>query len=86
MYFFQCFAVCSVSPALCVRFMTKRFIGEYDNKKGETTVNIFLNDNYNCPHYPWIHYNSVCKNRCDLQMQSNGGPGNCGSGDFGYTL
>lgn len=30
-----------MSPALCVRFITKRFIGEYDNKKGETTVHIF---------------------------------------------
>lgn len=30
-----------MSPALCVRFMTKRFIGEYDNKKGETTEHFF---------------------------------------------
>lgn len=27
--------VCLVSPALCVRFITKRFIGEYDHKKGK---------------------------------------------------
>jgi len=32
--------VCFVSPALCVRFITKRFIGEYDHKKGEPAVNI----------------------------------------------
>ncbi|XP_014903834.1 ras-related and estrogen-regulated growth inhibitor isoform X3 [Poecilia latipinna] len=28
--------VCFVSPALCVRFITKRFIGEYDHKKEVT--------------------------------------------------
>ena len=28
--------VCFVSPALCVRFITKRYIGEYDHKKGKT--------------------------------------------------
>lgn len=31
-----CSPACSVSPALCVRFVTKRFIGEYDRKKGKT--------------------------------------------------
>lgn len=43
MHVFVCFFNASppvLSPALCVRFMTKRFIGEYDNKKGEITVNI----------------------------------------------
>uniref|UniRef100_A0A671UHU3 small monomeric GTPase n=1 Tax=Sparus aurata TaxID=8175 RepID=A0A671UHU3_SPAAU len=28
--------VCFVSPALCVRFITKRYIGEYDHKKEMT--------------------------------------------------
>ncbi|XP_017163435.1 ras-related and estrogen-regulated growth inhibitor isoform X3 [Poecilia reticulata] len=28
--------VCFLSPALCVRFITKRFIGEYDHKKEVT--------------------------------------------------
>lgn len=35
--------VCFVSPALCVRFITKRYIGEYDHKKGKTSVNNHYN-------------------------------------------
>uniref|UniRef100_A0A673AUA3 small monomeric GTPase n=1 Tax=Sphaeramia orbicularis TaxID=375764 RepID=A0A673AUA3_9TELE len=33
---YSVFSVCFVSAALCVRFITKRFIGEYDHKKEVT--------------------------------------------------
>lgn len=35
--------VCFVlTAALCVRFITKRFIGEYDHKKGKDILHLIL--------------------------------------------
>lgn len=66
------FSCCSsVSPALCVRFMTKRFIGEYDNKKGETVIFFFFEMRI-LTVFILAFIITLCKYRGDLQMQPGG--------------
>lgn len=85
--------VCFVSSALCVRFLTRRFIGEYDHKKGKTHGNISANYTYaSCSFlHPCIvkmktKQKTFVAHRDDLQVQSGGGPGSRGAGDFGFSL